>query len=42
MVGSVDVAAAPPAGVTWSTAAPSLDHRFRIGPGEHVAVELSP
>ncbi len=42
MVGSLSVHASPFGDVLWTGAGPTLDHRFRIPPGQHVAVTLVP
>lgn len=42
MVGSVSLAAAPAAGISWTGDAPELTYRFRIPPGEHVCITLTP
>jgi hypothetical protein len=42
MVGSVTVSAVPHAPFTWTEDLPDLHHRFRIIPGEHVAITLTP
>jgi len=41
-VGTVDVTASPAGAATWDGGPVSLAHRFRIPPGEHLAIQLVP
>jgi hypothetical protein len=40
MVNSVDVTASPFGDISWTSDVPTLSHRFRIPPGEHITITL--